>query len=93
MASKSKGKRYTGSERRRILRMAESKGISKAAAHYKVSSTTIHNWKTSTGVGSKSNGRTKVSTNGASLSVIRDLAQRLLTAIDEHRASINGLYS
>jgi transposase-like protein len=92
VASKSKGKRYTASERRRILRMAVKRGIGKAAEHYGVSSTTIHNWKAS-GVKTKSNGRLKISTNRGSLSVIRDLAQKLLIAIDEHRAGVDGLYS
>ena len=92
MASKTKGKRYSAGERRRILRMAESKGISKASEHYGVSSTTIHNWKTSAGVKTKSKG-VKVSTKGASLSEIRDLAEKLLAAIDSHRAGIEGLNS
>jgi transposase-like protein len=96
MVSKTKGKRYSAGERRLILRWAEKKGISSAAEHYGVSSTTIHNWKTSAGVKTKSNGKAKARVSikrGSSLSVIRDLAQKLLVAVDNHRAEMASILS
>jgi hypothetical protein len=92
MATKTKGKRYGNADRKRILKWAANKSIRSAVKHYGVSSTTIHNWKTSSGVKRKSKAKVSIK-RGSSLSVIRDLAQKLLAAVDKHREEMAAILS